>query len=159
VLLPSLRLDGSYQNGQSDVGAFDLRIEGGYDFLAAQGRFTSYMEEEPDDELWLNYIHGILRLSVGEHLTINPGAGAAIVAGNNRNSGFSWTLPVLFYPRKSVGVEFRPVWSWINENTIDDYDVSLVLGSKHAAFRVGYRWVYSDDETLDGPYMGVTFRF
>lgn len=159
VVLPSLRVDGSYQNVLSDVGAFDLRAEGGYDFLAVQGRFTYYTEEEPDDELWLNYIHGVLRLSVGEHLALGPGAGVTILSGNNRNSGFSWTLPILFYPRKSVGIEFRPVWSWINENPIDDYDVSLVLGSKHAAFRAGYRWVNADSESLDGPYMGVTVRF
>ncbi len=159
VLRPSIRLDAAYQNVQSDVRAIDFRAEGGFDFLALQGCFTYYNEENPSDELWLNYVHGLLRLSLGEHLSIQPGAGAVILAGNNRNSGFSLTLPILIYPQDSVGFEFRPTWSWIHNNTINDYDAGLVLGSRNAAFRAGYRWVHSDNETLEGVYMGLTVRF
>lgn len=159
LLRPSLRLDGAYQNVQSDVRALDLRAEGGFNLLAVQGRMTYYHEEEPDDGLWLNSVHGLLRGALGRHLSLGFGAGAVILDGNNRNSGFSMTLPILVYPQESIGIEFRPTWSWIEGNTINDYDASLVLGSRHAAFRAGYRWVSVEDESLEGVYMGVTFRF
>ncbi len=159
VLRPSLRLDAGYQNAKSDVRALDFRAEGGYDFLAAQGRFTYYNEQDPADEMWLNYLHGLLRMSLGNQFVVGAGAGAIILDGNDRNSGFSLTAPVLFYPQDSLGFEFRPVWSWIRDSAIHDYDAGLVLGSKHTAFRAGYRWVYTDGESLEGPYLGLTVRF
>ena len=159
VLLPFFRLDGSYQNVESDVRAGDLRAELGYNILALQGRFTYYNEEKPTDELWLNYVHGLLRFPLGDTVQLNPGVGAMILAGDSRNSGFSLTVPILIYPQESFGLEFRPTWSWINENEVDDYDISVVLSSKHAGLRAGYRWVSSDDDSLDGPYLGFLFRF
>ncbi len=159
ILRPSLRLDAGYQNAKSDVRALDFRAEGGYNFLAVQGRFTYYNEQEPADELWLNYLHGLLRLSLGEQFALGAGAGAIILDGNDRNLGFSLTTPVLFYLQDSLGFEFRPVWSWIRDNAIHDYDAGLVLGSQHTAFRAGYRWVYTNGERLEGPYLGLTVRF
>jgi hypothetical protein len=159
VLLPSFRLDGGYQNVESDIRAGDLRAELGYHILALQGRFTYYDEEEPADGLWLNYVHGLLRVPLGDGVQLAPGIGAIILAGDNRNSGFSLTAPLLFYWHESFGLEFRPTWSWINENEVNDYDIGVVLGSKHAGLRAGYRWVNSDGESLDGPYLGFLVRF
>jgi hypothetical protein len=159
-LWTSLRLDGSYQNVESDIGAFNLHSELGLAFLGVQGRFTYYREEDPDDHLWLSYIHGLARFPIDNTVQISPGVGAVFLYGENQNSGFSMTVPVLFYPRDWIGVEFRPTWSWINENTLSDHDLGVVLGSQYASFKAGYRWVYTErEESLDGPYMGVTFQF
>lgn len=159
VLFPSFRFDGGYQNVESDVRAFDARVELGYSFLAGQGRLTYYNEEDPSDELWLGYLHGLLRLPLGDHIELGAGVGAAILDGENRNGGFSMTSPILIYPTNSVGVEFRPTWSWINENSLDDYELGVVFGSPYASVRAGYRWVRGERVSLDGPFLGCSFRF
>lgn len=159
MLRPYFRVDSAYQNVESDVHAWDFRAEGGLQWFAGQFRLTCYREEEPDDTLWLNSVHILPRLPLGDQMSIAPGPGVIFLVGNNENAGFSFTLPVLVYPHKAVGFEFRPTWSWIDENTIHDYDVSLALGGKTLAFRTGYRWMYTDDESLNGVYFGLTSRF
>lgn len=159
ILLPAFRLDSSYQNVKSDIDALDVRAEAGYGPFAMQGRITRYTEEEPSDELDLIQVHGLFRLPVSDQLQVGLGAGALILDGDNRNSGFSLTAPILVYPREFLGIEFRPAWSKIHENPLNDYDLGLVLSHSHVALRLGYRWVRSENESLDGPYLGFTFRF
>ncbi len=158
-LLPVFMVDGAYQNVDSDVGALDTRIELGISVFAAQGRFTWYFEDAPSDELGMHQLHGLFRLPFGERLKVGVGVGALILDGNNQNSGFSMTTPLLFSVNKTVGLEFRPTWSWVNENRLDDYDVSLSLNDGFTALRVGYRSVQSEHESLNGPYAGFSVKF
>lgn len=161
VLTPAFRLDGSYQNVESDVEALDFRTELGFGWAGFQGRFTHYEEDYPDDDLWMVYLHGLFRVPMGDSVQMSIGPGAIILDGDDENSGFSLTSSFLVYPQESVGIEFRPTWSWIEDGEdIDDYDLSVVWGGRHFAARAGYRWVDSDDTvSLDGPYIGATFRF
>ncbi len=156
---PVFRFDAAYQNVESDIGAFDTRVELGFNAFAAQGRFTWYREGEPSDDLGMYHIHGLLRLPVGNHLKIGLGAGTSILDGNDQNYGFSMTAPVLIYPNEVIGLEFRPTWSWINENPLHDYDLGLALNYEFAAVRLGYRWMRSEHESLDGPYAGFALKF
>lgn len=161
VIFPTFRVDGSYQNVESDVEALDLRTEIGFGWAGFQGRFTRYEEEYPDDELWMVYLHGLFRMPLSESMQISIGPGAVILDGDDENSGFSLTSSFLVYPQESLGIEFRPTWSWIEDgNDIDDYDLSVVWGGRHVAARAGYRWVDTNNAaSLDGPYIGITLRF
>ena len=158
-LLPLFTVDMAYQNVDTDVGAFDTRVEVGLGVLAAQGRFTWYLENEPSDDLGMYQLHGLFRLPLGEHLKIGVGAGALIVDGNNQNSGFSTTVPILIAANDVLGFEFRPTWSWINENRLDDFDLCVSLNYEFAAVRLGYRTVQSEHESLDGLYAGFSLKF
>jgi hypothetical protein len=159
ALLPTFRFDGNYQDVESDVRAFDLRSELGSGYYAIQGRVTGYTEDDPSDEFGYMQIHGLFRLPIDDLVEMDFGAGAVFLNGEDRNSGFSLTLPILIYPKESAGVEFRPCWSWINGNTLSDYDLGIVLSRSHVALRLGYRWVRSEHESLDGPYAGLSLRF
>ena len=79
--------------------------------------------------------------------------------GNDRNTGVSFTTPILFYPADWLGLEFRPTWSEINDNNIDDYDLSVRLGRKYLSARAGYRWMEAGDVSLDGPHIGLSIHF
>lgn len=159
VILPSFRLDAGYQGVESDVHALDLRAELGGGWTGLQGRLTYYFEDDPTDHLWLNYLHGLARLRLGNHLQIAGGPGVVMLDGFDRNYGFSFTSSFLVYPQDSLGIELRPTWSWIDENELNDCDLGLIWGGTNTALRVGYRWVNTGHQSLDGAYFGVLVRF
>jgi hypothetical protein len=98
-------------------------------------------------------------MSFGNHVEFDLGLGSSILDGENRKSGFSLTTPVLIHPKEFIGIEFRPTWSTINGNPLDDYDLGIVLSRSYGSLRLGYRWMRSEHESLDGPYFGVSFKF
>ncbi|MGA1871722.1 MAG: hypothetical protein ACMUJM_24605 [bacterium] len=161
-LSPFFRIDIGYQNVESDIYATDSRIEGGYGLIGAQFRKTVYMEDTPSDELSITHIHALSRILFGggkeEVLEIDMGIGASIINGDNTNSGISFSSALLFYPLKIVGFEFRPCWSSINDNSLSDYDMGLLFNWLYVSLRIGYRWVESENESLNGSYVGFSFR-
>jgi hypothetical protein len=158
ALIPFFRLDANYQDVESDVYAFDWRIEGGYGPLGIQFRQTDYREENPPDNLRVRQIHGLGRLSFGNRIEIDLGLGASFIEGNNKYSGISLTIPILIYPKEFIGFEFRPSWASINEYSINDYDLGILLNRRYVSLRIGYRWVQSANESLNGLYGGLSFR-
>jgi hypothetical protein len=159
ALIPIARLDISYQDVESDVSAMDYRGEVGYGPVALQVRETHYAEERPDDDLDILQIHMLYRMSIGEKIEIDLGFGGMSIEGENDNSGLSITVPVLIHSWDYFGVEFRSSWSSINNNTIQDYDLSLLTGWRYLSLRAGYRRVMSDTESLSGPFAGLSLRF
>ncbi len=116
--------------------------------------------KKPPGLLSLTYIHGLLRLSAGNHFEIDPGIGRIELDGTEGNSGFSCTLPVLVHPSKHLGFELRPTtWSKINGNSIRDIDVSILAGTNYMSIKVGYRALYTGAEELSGPYGGLSIRY
>ena len=159
ALIPFFRLDANYQAVESDVYALDWRIEGGYGPVGIQFRQTDYREENPPDNLRIIQIHGLGRLSFGHSMEIDLGLGASFIDGNNRYSGISLTTPVLVYPKEFIGFEFRPSWASINENSLNDYDLGILLNRRYVSLRMGYRWVQNASESLHGLYGGLSFRW
>jgi len=158
-LIPFLRLDLNYQNVESDVEALDSRLEAGYGPFGVQARITHYNEQEPEDELDIQQFHLLYRMSFGNHVEIDLGAGGATVHGENQNIGFSLTTPLLIHPTEHVGLEFRPAWATIRGNPLSDYDVGIVVNVSHVAVRGGYRWMQSEHESLNGAYVGLSVIF
>ena len=159
ALVPFLRLDTMYQEVETDVTARDYLIIVGYGAVGFQVRSTVYEEKEPPDKLRLAEYHALYRMSLGNHVEIDLGAGAMVLKGIQENSGFSVTVPVLIHPSDHYGFEFRPVWSSINENDIQDFDVAVLFGWRYVSVKAGYRWVRSPHQSLDGPEMGVSLRW
>ncbi len=159
ALIPFISFEVAYQDVESDVTAWDYRLEVGYGPLGFQARRTLYDERSPVASLEALQYHALYRMSFGSDLEVDIGAGALILEGNEENSGFSVTVPVLYHPSEVYGFEFRPVWSTINENDIQDFDFSVLFGSQYASIRFGYRWFRSPNQSLDGPVVGVALRW
>ena len=153
-LLPILRLDVAGQKVQSDIEALGVRGEAGYGPVGAEVDFTRYWEQSPGDQLNLIRSAGLYRMSLSSHTEMDLGLGALTVRGDRSTSNLLFTLPVLVHPHENWGVEFRPAWS----ERYSDYDLALLLTHRHASLKLGYRWVRSPDESLDGPYAGFSVR-
>ncbi len=126
ALIPFVRLDTSYQHVESDIHALDARLELGYGPFAVSARNTHYKEDDPDDRLDVREIHLLYRMSFGNSVEVDLGVGQLTIDGKGKNSDISFSLPILFHPKEWLGIEFRPAWAHINENAIQDYDVSLL---------------------------------
>ncbi|NLY73918.1 MAG: hypothetical protein GX075_01275 [Firmicutes bacterium] len=82
-----------------------------------------------------------------------------MIRGNDDHSGFSLTFPVELYPKDSFGVRFRPTFSWIKGNSIDEYDLSLVYTIRYASIQLGYRFLEANGEQLNGSYLGYAAHY
>lgn len=153
--IPFVGLSVSYQIVESDVDGYDARAEGGFGPIAASYRFTRFAEKDPDTELDLSWLHGVLRLSYTRYVEVGLGFGKIFLKGTGSESGFSFTLPLRIEPSEYVGFECRPTWGWINGNTVSDYDLTLRLGVRYVSIRGGYRWTTVGSSTLKGPTVGL----
>ena len=153
-LIPILRLDVVGQKVQSDIEALGVRGEGGYGPVGVQVDFSRYWEQTPGDQLNLIRSAGLYRMSFSSHVEVDLGLGALTVQGDRTTSNLLFSLPVLVHPHENWGVEFRPAWS----EFYSDYDLALLLTHRYTSLKLGYRWVHSPDESLDGPYAGFSVR-
>lgn len=154
-LLPFVRLDASYQRVKSDVHAFDYSLEGGYGPVALRFNQSHFSEQEPEDTLDVFRFYGLYRMSFGDIVETDIGAGVLALKGDDRSNRFSLTLPILIHPMQFVGIEFRPAWA----DHISEYDIGLLLGVRYGSVKMGYRWLNGPNETLDGPYAGMSVCF
>jgi hypothetical protein len=158
-MLTYARIDAAYQHISSRLEAQDYLAEFGYRGLAVSGRFTHYMESKPDDTMDAVEAFLLLRRPIGEKVEVQLGAGIMSISGDKTHSGAALTLPVKIRPWKYLGFEIRPAWAEINENFMQDYDVSIFIGSRYISAKAGYRWLLSPNETLDGPYAGISLYY
>ncbi len=155
-LLPFCRVNLAYQSVKSDIDAVDSRFEAGYGPIALQYRFTRYDEITPDDRLDMNTVHFLYRMSISRYFEIDFGIGSINLKDENNHTGTSYTLPVLIYPVDYLGIEFRPAYSYINDNSLEDYDVGLYFHIRYMTLQAGYRSVKTENESLEGPYVGFS---
>lgn len=158
-LIPFVRFDAAYQDVQSDVEAFDYRVQVGYGPLALELNQTRYWEQAPPDSLDIYRVYGLYRLSIGNVLEVDTGLGAIIIDGAETNTGLSATTPILLHPVDWLVAEFRPMWSDIHGSVTQEYEVALLLNYGYVALRGGYRWTTSPLESLDGPFVGFSVRY
>ena len=158
-VIPYFRLDFNYQDVQSDVIGLDGRVEIGYGPFGLQFRRTHYEEVEPNDELDLIQINGLYRMSFSKSFELDLGLGSLILNGNRHSTGLSFTIPVQYHPSRFVGIQFRPNLSSIKGNLITDLDLGFLFSKGIFSIQAGYRWLYSPDKDLNGPYIGTSFHF
>lgn len=162
AVLPYVEGEFQYQWVDGDTDALDFRLAGGYGPAGASVRWTRYRETGPDTRLDVLQAYGHARLTFGKFLEISPGLGYgnfALSGDGDDEGGFALTLPVRVHFDPGIGFEYRPSWIFPNETTVNDQDLALVLGRRHAFLRLGYRWLWNDAETLSGPYVGISARW
>lgn len=158
-VLPTISLDTDCQNVESDIYSINNRIEVGYGPFGFQYKEMRYFERDPKDKLKIyqfNYLH---RMSDGEYFRIDLGIGIVTIEGNKSNSGLSLLTPVYVYFPKKCSLFLRPNWGWINGNSIQDYKLGFLLSRKYISAQVGYRFVKSGEETLNGPFIGFNLHY
>jgi len=153
-LIPFARVDIDYQNVSSVVDAMNVQADLGYGPAGAHLGFTRYREQTPTDHLDLIRALATYRMSFGSHVETDLGFGILTLNGEQTTSEFLFCLPVLIHPGRHWGIEFRPSWA----DRIRDYDLALLLTQDYVSFKLGYRWVDSRHESLDGPYAGISLR-
>jgi hypothetical protein len=156
---PYARVDASYQHLSSNLKAQDYFAEFGYEPVALSGRFTHYMESDPDDSMNATEIFLLYRMEFVNKFEVDLGIGDMLLDGESSHSGISFTVPLKYKPVDYVWLEFRPAIADINGNFMQDYDLSAHAGLRYASIKAGYRWFMSPDETLDGPYLGVSIYY
>ena len=157
--LAFIRFDLAYQDLESDVDAWDGRVEAGYGPAAVQYRLSRMRQRGTHEHLNLSYVHGLYRISGSNAFEFGIGLGQVVLDGEARDSGASFTLPLNLYPLPEIGVRVVPAWSDINGNTIRDYDASVAYVQPYFSLRVGYREIKAQHETLRGPYAGISFHY
>ncbi len=157
--LPFFQLEHKYLRVDSDITAQDDSIELGYGPFGFNCRHTDFSEKKPSDELTLTQYHLLLRISATDTGEFGIGMGALTIHGNDDNSGFSLTFPIKIYPKESFGIRFKPTYSWINGNSIDDYDISLAYTKRYGSLQLGYRFLEANGVNLDGSYIGFAVHY
>ena len=158
-LIPYLKADLNFQNVKPDITAIDGKVELGYGPFGFQFRRTHFKEKETRDRLDVDQYHGLFRISYKSYFELDFGIGELTLNGNDSNSGFSFTLPIKVQPTGWIGFYFLPAWSILNGNTISDYDISVPFTRRFFSVQIGYRWLKSPHESLDGPYLGGSIHF
>lgn len=157
--LPFVQLEQKNIRVNSDISALDYDFELGYGPYAFKYRHTSFEEKNPRDEMDLIQYLLFIRLSPASTWEYGIGLGSLRLQGNEDNSGFMIYLPLKIYPYKSFGFQFKPTLSWINDNVIGDYDLSLAFSKRYYSIKLGYRFLRVRNEDLDGAYIGLTFHY
>ncbi len=164
---PYVRFDYRWQYLDSDVDAHDFLLEAGYKYAALYGRRTTYEDRADSESLDIEQYYGMLRYGGSDpfffpgSFQVGAGAGWYSIEGSQTQEGPALTVPLMLYPGEWFGFEFRPVWAWLNQKTVSDYDISMAVGHRFTHFRLGYRWLWVQHEGhwLDGPYAGVSVSF
>ncbi len=165
--MPFIRVHGSYQNVETDIFAVDWRGELNLIIIGLQGRFTTYYEDDPDDEMEVTQYHVFLNIPIKDIASIGFGIGGIAIQGNERNDGMSFSIPIHFKPADYIEMELISSWSTINKdaaeainnNDISDYDAAVLLGYKNVFLRMGYRWFKSRNVSLNGFHIGISGGF
>lgn len=157
--LPFFEYDHRYLKVNSDIDARENGLEAGYGPFGFRLRQTDFREKDPSDKLTLNHYHFLLRISRSSSGELGLGIGSLVMHGNDDHSGFSITFPIKIYPEDSFGVRFTPTFSWINGNSIDEYDLSLAYTIRYASIQLGYRFLEAGAKELNGSYLGFAVHY
>ena len=156
---PFFKADINYQYVDSDIKAIDGEVEAGYELFGAKIRRTHFSESPINDTLDITQYLGLIRISSSPKFELDLALGALTVEGDESNTGFSTSIPIQFHPNENIGLQFKPSWSSIHGNTIQDYDLALILTYGVVSLQGGYRVLKVEGEQLDGPYGGLSIHF
>ena len=157
--VPTFRTDVSWQHVNSDMEAIDYRVQVGYGPFALDYNQTRFNEWDPDDGMDIHRVMALLRISSHDQFEIDLGVGTFTIDGERNHTEWAATIPVIFAPSEYVAFEFRPVWTMDRGHTIQDFDLNGCFKLGNVGFRGGYRWLMTETQSLNGPYVGITVRF
>lgn len=160
-IVPVARVDVGYQWAGEGVSAWDVGAAAGRGLIAVSGRHTVFREEGVADDLRFSQAHVVYRMAILSQVELGLGFGAAWLAGEDRESGFSFALPFRWWPVEWGGLELRPAWTWFNSVRLSDIETSVVLRVRGVTVQAGYRWleIEGDRGDLNGFRVGVGVRY
>lgn len=159
-LLPTLRLDGHMQNVRGDVVSYQGRIEVGRGPVGLQYKARTYVENNPEDRMYLNNLLAMYRMCFTNHFTLYYAFGNSQLLGNDTHHGTSFSIPMALSLSESWSVEVRPTYHFFDEVDIDEFDVMLLYRfHNNASWNVGYQELTSPGSTLVGYYSGISLHW
>lgn len=154
-LVPFVRFDLDIYTPSSTVSARDLRLETGYGAVAVGYGQSRFRESNPSDSLDISQVYGLYRMSFGSHFEADFGVGSLKVDGENSQSYFYVTIPIILHASNNIGFEYRPAWA----GKLSSHDVSVLMKIDFASVKIGYKKLSTDTQSLNGPYVGVAVYY
>ncbi len=158
-LIPYFRLNLNVQNISSNIYGFDGKIELGLGALGGEYRETRYRDQEHHEQLKLQQIQALYRMSFGNQIGINFGLGVASLDGTKHSQGTMSSIALIYHPLQHLAFEIRPSWLSSSELSVNELDLSTLIAYKRMAFRIGYRQLDSSSDSLNGAYAGIDYIF
>ena len=159
VMLPVARVGFFHQNLQHDVEANKVNLEFGYGTWAIAMSETQYQEKQPNDELTLKDIYGLYRLTITPNFGVGLGIGYQELIGKQRTSGSLFTIPIEMKAGGVWGIGFQGKWANLDGSPIEAYDFSIARHFPYSSVMVGYEHLSSENESLHGPYIGLSLQW
>jgi len=157
-LIPMARLDLAYQHIDADLSSLDGRIELGKGPWALQSRMTSFYDRSADERMNFAQFHAVMRLSFGNHFSLNPGVGLVNLSGQDSHWGGSLALPMYWHFHPNVGLELINAYG-VGDVAVDDKDYGVLISYKNTSVKLGLRRLISPAVTLSGYYVGLSYRY
>ena len=154
-----IRVESTYQRFSSaDVDGITTRAELVFSYFGVGGEFIRYHEDSPDQDLDFGLVEGLIRIVPHESIRLTLAAGSRRIEGDRSRWAHGGGFSLGFYPLEWVGLEADLRWAEVSDRTSGDYRVGALLRIPrfpYLALRGGYRVIQSQNETLDGPEVGL----
>lgn len=152
--------DVAYQSLGTGLRAYDLDLSAKLGLFNVNGRATHFVETNPAATLDVYQANLVYPVRLGTSTTLGLGVGLYRLAGIGINTGFSFTLPLVYRVSDSgLRLSVTPVQAYINGNRITDVDVRTTYQLQHLNLFVGYREMQAGSQVLNGPYVGAGYSF
>jgi hypothetical protein len=81
--------------------------------------------------------------------------------GEESETGFSFAVPIRYWPTEWVGIEARGAWTTFDGIRLTDIETALLVQFRGVNLRAGYRWLELEDDrgSLSGFRVGVGVRY
>jgi hypothetical protein len=160
-VLPIVRIDAGFQWVDENVDAWDIGGGIGWSVLGVTGRHTQFTEQGVDQDLRFTQAHVVYRMAILNQFEMGLGFGAAWLRGGEKETGFSFALPMRYWPKENVGIEVMGAWTAFDGVRLTDVESALVVQFRGINVRAGYRWLELEDDrgSLSGFRVGVGFRY
>lgn len=154
-----VRLESTYQHlAHSDVDGLATRAELVAGFIGIGGEFVRYWEDSPEHHLDFGAIEGLVRFAPKSWFQITFAAGSRHIAGRHSRWAHGGGLGIGLHPQEWLGFEADARWAKVSDRTMGDYRLGVLLRVpklRYLALRGGYRVIQYQNETLDGPELGL----
>jgi len=157
--LPNFRIDGYFSNMSSDISSRNIGVEVGHGLFALKVDNHQFRERNPEDDLELQSIHGLLRVSYSSAFEVDFGIGQTYIKGDDEHSKLSVTLPIKAKFNESISFELKPVWTVGRDQTLRELDYGVLFHKDGVGIKVGYQNFTAGSESLRGAYLGLSLIF
>jgi hypothetical protein len=162
--LPYAAVDLGIQRVSSVQTTTDARAEIGFGAFAVVVRNTRYRETisstTTGGELSVRQSYGLFRMAPSRTFQLGVGVGESVLSGQRETVGTSLTAPISVCPDRDWCLRLLPTWnSYPGGGKTTEYDWSVAWTQPWLSLRLGYRWVNSGVEVLQGPTAGLTLHF